>query len=195
MKSKLIFIFLVLSLNNSLYSREIGQTEITAENGVEVFQDEKYYLIKQNVKIVSDDFTLNADEVKIFFRDDLYDIKIINAFGNVILISETNLIKAEGDELLFYLDDEKLNILGNNSIFSNEDIIIKSNGKIIIYCILYNTYYVLSNPGSDDTIDGSQWKVHGNCLVACSVQLGACDLWLVACSLQRVACSLQLVAS
>lgn len=132
MKSKLILIFLILSFNNSLYSREIGQTEITAENGVEVFQDDKYYLIKQNVKIVSDDFSLNADEVKIFFRDDLYDIKIINAFGNVILISETNLIKAEGDELLFYLDDEKLNIIGNNSIFSNEDIVIKSDGKIII---------------------------------------------------------------
>ena len=61
----------------------IGETEITTEDGIEVFQNEKYYLLKKNVKIVSDNFTLNADEVKINFDKSLYDITELDAKGNV----------------------------------------------------------------------------------------------------------------
>ena len=32
-------------------AREEGETEITTEEGIEVFQNEKYYLLKKNVKI------------------------------------------------------------------------------------------------------------------------------------------------
>ena len=60
-----VIIILLISVN--LNSREIGETEITTEDGIEVFQNEKFYLLKQNVKIESDNFTLNADEVKINF--------------------------------------------------------------------------------------------------------------------------------
>ena len=44
MKIILIF-FTILFTLNSLSSREIGETEITAEEGIEVFQNEKYYLL------------------------------------------------------------------------------------------------------------------------------------------------------
>ena len=45
--------FIILSLISfGLCSREIGETEITTEDGIEVFQDEKFYLLKKNVKIV-----------------------------------------------------------------------------------------------------------------------------------------------
>ena len=33
------------------WARDVGQTEITTEDGIEVFQDEKYYLLKKNVEI------------------------------------------------------------------------------------------------------------------------------------------------
>ena len=46
---------------------ELGETQITAEEGIEVFQKEKYYLLKKNVEIVSDNFNLNADVVKAYF--------------------------------------------------------------------------------------------------------------------------------
>ena len=49
MKYLSIFI-LIFFYSVELISREAGQTEITAEDGVEVFQDEKYYLLKKNVK-------------------------------------------------------------------------------------------------------------------------------------------------
>ena len=59
----LIIVLLLLIFGSSLQSRESGETEITAEDGIEVFQDEKYYVLKKNVKIVSDNFTLLGDRI------------------------------------------------------------------------------------------------------------------------------------
>ena len=95
-------IFFLLNLN-STYAREIGQTEITADNGVEVFQDEKFYILKDNVKIVSDNFELFGDLIKIYFEKDLYDIQKIDAKGSVILTSEEYGIDGKGDMLFLRL--------------------------------------------------------------------------------------------
>ena len=57
-------IFLIL-LPSQLQSRNDGETEITTEDGIEVFQNQKYYLLKKNVEIQSDSFTLYGDIVKI----------------------------------------------------------------------------------------------------------------------------------
>ena len=61
---KYYLIFLIISSN--VLSREIGETEITTDEGIEVYLNEKYYLLKKNVKIVSDNFSLNADLIKIY---------------------------------------------------------------------------------------------------------------------------------
>ena len=37
-----------------------GQTEITTDDGIEVFNTEKYYLLKTNVKIISDEYKFNC---------------------------------------------------------------------------------------------------------------------------------------
>ena len=81
---KLIFsITVVILFSFNIIAREIGETEITTEDGIEVFQDEKYYLLKKNVKILSDNFNLNAKDVKIDFDKSLYDITELNAKGEV----------------------------------------------------------------------------------------------------------------
>ena len=82
---KLLIIFLFCS--PSILSREVGQTEITTDEGIEVFQKEKYYLLKKNVSIISDNFELKADLVKAYFDKDLYDISKIESEKNVILKS------------------------------------------------------------------------------------------------------------
>ena len=46
-----IVIFFLFSFN--VISREKGETEITTEDGIEVFQNEKFYLLKKNVIIKS----------------------------------------------------------------------------------------------------------------------------------------------
>ena len=142
---KLAFCIFLLICNN-LYSREIGETEITTQEGIEVFQNEKYYLLKKNVKIESDNFTLIGDIVKIFFEKDLYDIKIINASGNVELNSFEYSLNASGEKLIFTVDEEKILIEGNDSLLITNDSEMYSDGKIQVNNISGD--FLLNGPNS-----------------------------------------------
>lgn len=131
MKIIIIILFLLIS-HNSSFSRNIGETEITTEEGIEVFQNEKYYLLKKNVKIESDTFNLTGDLIKIFFDKDLYDIKIIDAVGNVKMVSDSYRIKANGENLVFIVKTEEISLKGLNSNLITEDTDMYSDGTIIV---------------------------------------------------------------
>ena len=137
MKNLFIFAFVILIISNKVITREIGQTEITTEDGIEVFQIEKYYLLKKNVKIISDNFELSADQVKAYFEKDLYDIIKIESEGSVELISSKGLI-AKGEKINFSTKNEDIVVLGKKSsliynaidMFSNEQIKVNNqSGK------------------------------------------------------------------
>ena len=121
---------LIILITCNVYAREIGQTEITAEDGIEVYQDEKYYLLKKNVKIESDDLNLIGDTIKIYFDEDLYDIKKIDANGNVSIISKTNDINANGTKVVFYTNKEEIFIDGLGSKLTTKNITMISDGFI-----------------------------------------------------------------
>ena len=123
--------FIILSLISfSLCSREIGETEITTEDGIEVFQDEKFYLLKKNVKIESDNFILSADDVKIDFDKSLYDITNLYAKGEVDFFSKEFGISSNGDILNFRVKIEKLRVEGQGSELLTRDIQMFSDGFI-----------------------------------------------------------------
>ena len=127
---KLIFIitsFFLLSLY--LLAREVGETEITTEDGIEVFQNEKFYLLKKNVKILSDSFTLSADKVKIDFNKNLYDITELNAEGKVDFYSQDFNIFGNGHYLEFEIKVEKLKIEGVGSELTTGNIEFFSDDK------------------------------------------------------------------
>ena len=45
---KFVILFLIIFLNYKYATgRNAGETEITTEDGIEVFQEEKYYLLKK----------------------------------------------------------------------------------------------------------------------------------------------------
>ena len=128
---KLIFYFFILFINiNNLSARNIGETEITAEEGIEVFQDEKYYLLKKNVNIESDNFVLRGDEIKIYYGVDLYDLKMIDAKGSVKLNSSEYNLKASGEKIKFTMNDEKILIEGIYSELITRDTEMHSDGSI-----------------------------------------------------------------
>ena len=127
---KILLIFISLFISNTLLGRDVGETEITTEEGIEVFQDEKYYLLKKNVKIVSDNFILYGDEIKIYFEKDLYDIQIIDAVGNVKLDSSEYGLNAKGNSLLFKVIPEEIFIQGENSKLITKDAEMYSDGNI-----------------------------------------------------------------
>ena len=121
---------LIISMTCNVYARELGQTEITAADGIEVYQDEKYYLLKKNVKIESDDLNLIGDTIKIYFDEDLYDIKKIDANGNVNIISKTNDINANGTKVVFYTNKEEIFVDGLGSKLTTKNITMISDGFI-----------------------------------------------------------------
>ena len=140
--SYLIFIFASWSLS----ARNIGETEITTDEGIEVFQNEKFYLLKKNVQIISDTFSLSGDEVKVFFNKDLYDITTIYADGKVILNADANGINAIGNSMEIYLIDQKIIVRGLNSELYLENTIMLSDGRIEVNN--KDGIFVLTGPNS-----------------------------------------------
>ena len=129
--TNLIYIFLYFIFHISIVeARELGETEILTDEGIEVFQNEKYYLLKKNVQINSDDFVLFGDQVKIYFEKDLYDIVKIFADGNVQLDSESYGIKAEGNKIEITVKKEQISVTGTNSKLILEDVTMISDGNI-----------------------------------------------------------------
>ena len=130
---KLIFkIILFFLISTNLNGRNVGETEITTEDGIEVFQNEKYYLLKKNVRIVSDDFILDANNVKIDFDNNLYDITKLDAEGNVKFDSNEYEINGVGETLILVVKTEDLKIEGTGSELRTENINMFSDGFIKI---------------------------------------------------------------
>ena len=130
---KYVIFFLIVLLNYKYaFSRNIGETEITTEDGIEVFQEEKYYLLKKNVEIVSDEFELNGNLVKIFFEKDLYDIQELIASTDVNFISSTYNIKGKGETLTFNIQNEQINVTGRESELFLETTEMFSDGSITV---------------------------------------------------------------
>ena len=125
------FIILLL-ISFSLYSREIGETEITTEDGIEVFQNEKFFLLKKNVRIESDNINLKADNVKINFDKSLYDITELYAEGKVDFYSKEFEMRGNGNFLKFEVKIEKLKVEGQGSELVTNDIEMSSDGFIEI---------------------------------------------------------------
>ena len=126
----IIHILLFLFISTSIIAKEKGQTEITTEDGIEVFQNEKFYLLKQNVKIVSDNFTLRADDVKINFDKSLYDITELDAYSNVDFKSNEFETSGSGNYLNFKVKVEKIKVEGEGSQLVTSDVKMFSDGFI-----------------------------------------------------------------
>ena len=130
---KCIVLFLIIILNYKYaIGRNVGETEITTDDGIEVFQEEKYYLLKKNVEIVSDAFELNGDLVKIYFEKDLYDIQELIASTSVNFKSNAYNIKGNGENLKLNIQNEEINVTGKKSELFLETTEMFSDGSITV---------------------------------------------------------------
>jgi len=130
-KSLILFLIIFFSYS-SAFSRNTGETEITTEDGIEVFQEEKYYLLKKNVEILSDELELKGQIVKIYFEKDLYDIKELIASDDVNFISKEYNLKGKGSEVKFNIKNQKIIIKGLKSELYLENTEMLSDGKISV---------------------------------------------------------------
>ncbi|MDB2349587.1 hypothetical protein N9W05_04355, partial [Alphaproteobacteria bacterium] len=88
--------------------------------------------LKKNVEIVSDDFELNGNLVKIYFEKDLYDIKELIASTDVNFISSAYNIKGKGETLTFNIQNERINVTGEKSELFLETTEMYSDGSITV---------------------------------------------------------------
>ncbi len=124
------FLLILIFCSFQIFARDAGQTEITTDEGIEVFKKEKYYLLKKNIKIISDEFTLKADNlVKAFFNEGLYDVIQILSEGNVILSSNKGM-KAMGENVNFNIKEEYIIVNGKDSLLITDQIEMKSDKSI-----------------------------------------------------------------
>ena len=158
MKKKLFLIFLLLIFSKENFSRSIGETEIFTDEGIEVFQNEKFYLLKKNVRIVADDFKLTGDEVKIYFEKDLYDIINIQAKGNVNLDSKIYKIKSIGKSIDIKVVDEEIIVTGEGSQLYLENVKMSSDGKIKVNN-LNGAFKII---GSNSVLNSEDIYIKGN---------------------------------
>ena len=131
MKSIILFFIIFLNYKHAI-GRNVGETEITTDDGIEVFQEEKYYLLKKNVEIISDEFELNGDLVKIYFEKDLYDIQELIASTGVNFKSNAYNIKGKGETLKFNIQNEEINVTGEKSELFLETTEMFSDGSITV---------------------------------------------------------------
>ena len=128
MKIILLLLFFSASL---LQAREVGQTEITTDEGIEVYQKEKFYLLKKNVEIDTDNFNLKAQKVKAYFDKDLYDIIDIYSEGDVILVSNDGMTVL-GNKVDYNVKNQDIYIQGENSFLESNKFTMKSDGFISV---------------------------------------------------------------
>ena len=158
----LVSIFCLICFN-AAFSTESNLTEITADDGIEVFQSDKYYLLKKNVKINSNNFMLMGDNVKVYFKNDLYDILRIDASGEVKLDSAQHNIKTRSESLSLKIDSEEILLSGTKSKLTSTNIEMLSDGFIKLDN--KNGDFHLSGPNSklkNDEITISSESIVGN---------------------------------
>lgn len=155
---KIFLIFSIIFYIQNIFAKNIEETEIITDEGIEVFQDEKYYLLKKNVKIKSNNFLLNADNVKAFFNNDLYDITFLSATGNAVLDSDKNNFIAIGNKIDIDYKTESIEVIGKNSILDLQETKMYSDGSIYLNNALGN---FLIN-GENSKLQNTEVYIEGN---------------------------------
>ena len=112
---------------------EDQKISVTANEGNFLTEDE--IALEKNVEIVSDEFELNGDLVKIYFEKDLYDIQELIASNGVNF--KSNKFKIYTDNVVFNKkplvasSQDKSKFISNNSSIDSAGFDIIENGNII----------------------------------------------------------------
>ena len=153
----IIFTGFLISYSMNGITRGIGETEITTDDGIEVFQNEKYYLLKKNVIISSDDFKITSDNVKANFEIDLYDITSLETKGGSSLDAIKYGITGNGDEMLINIKSEEITVIGKNSLLNLQETKMSSDGSIKVNNLL-GTFEV---NGANSNLKNDELDIYG----------------------------------
>ncbi|MAQ07941.1 MAG: hypothetical protein CMN50_09640 [SAR116 cluster bacterium] len=126
------YLFFLLFICEKVLANDYNSLIVEADNSIEYFEKEKYYLASGNAIATKNGVTLKADKIKAFFEKNINDneIKLIFGIGNVKI--SKNKIRAEGNHVVYDLYNETIKFINGYQFFKTEDIFIESN-KILLY--------------------------------------------------------------
>ena len=163
----IIFIVFIIFYSMNGFAKGIGETEITTDDGIEVFQNEKYYLLKKNVIISSNDFKITSDNVKANFEIDLYDIISIETKGNSSLNAFKYDISSKGDKILINIKSEEITVIGKNSLLNLQETKMSSDGSIKVN----NSLGTFDLNGANSNIKNNSLDIYGENISGIFVEL------------------------
>ena len=136
MAIKKIFVFIIIlfaSFSQLVWAKTNNKSELTveADESLEWFEKEKYYLAKGNVILKKDGVTLKANTVKADYvlQNGENILKKIIAEDKVVLTKENT--KATGQYMTYDLNDKIAKISGNFQTFSSPSGYLESTKNII----------------------------------------------------------------
>ena len=126
------YLFILLFIFEKAFANDYNSLIVEADNSIEYFEKEKYYLASGNAIATKNGVTLKADKIKAFFEKNINDneIKLIFGIGNVKI--SKNKIRAEGNHVVYDLYNETIKFINGYQYFKTEDVFIESN-KILLY--------------------------------------------------------------
>ncbi len=125
------YLFFFIILYQNALANEKGLI-VEADNSIEYFEKERYYLATGNAIASKNGITLKADKIKAFFQKKVNDnqIEIIFGIGNVTI--SKNRILATGNHVVYNFINETIKFSNGNQFFKTDDIFIESK-KFLLY--------------------------------------------------------------
>ena len=125
----ILFTYSVFAENKS--NKLKTELKVEADESLEWFEKEKYYLAKGNVILTKDGLILNAHKVRADYQEENDEnvLKMIIAHGNVVLTKGK--IKATGEFMRYNVIDKIALISGKFQTFTSPSGYIESNKKLI----------------------------------------------------------------
>ncbi len=127
--SSLFVIFLIYIAHPLAKENTSESLIVEADNSIEFFEKQKYYLATGNAVAIKNNTTLKADKIKAFFEEN-DQIQLIHGLGKVSILKKN--ILSEGEDVKYDLKKQTLLFSGKFQSFKTPKIYIESN-KLLSY--------------------------------------------------------------
>tara|TARA_B100001175_G_C19375038_1_gene573686 strand:+ start:154 stop:924 length:771 start_codon:yes stop_codon:yes gene_type:complete len=128
--SHLFYFLFFLFFSQKSFGENDKSLTVEADNSIEYFEKEQYYLASGNAIASKDGIILKANKIKAFFQNNEDDnqIELIYGIGNVSITK--NKILAKGEHVVYNLKKETIKFSKGNQFFKTQNFYIESKTSL-----------------------------------------------------------------
>ena len=128
-KYLLLFLLSLYPLETLCKDNKNSDLIVEADNSIEYFENEKYYLASGNASAFKDGILLNAEIIKAFFKNKTNEIKILIGFNKVSIKNKSIFAKAE--KIKYDIEKKTIHLTQGIQIIQTDDINMSTSNYII----------------------------------------------------------------